>query len=488
MQNQPLLTRFPSTIFATAKRRLQAVVRRARQQTVRQSLCGYALLFEALLPSAFLEQIDPTSRQRQFGHIPVFWAWLAQILEANASCSKALGLLQSWYRASGLPVPTGDTSGYCRARCRVSSDFLEAIFVKVNGSLRVAIRPMDLWKGHQLKAIDGSSVQLLDTADNQEAYPQPSSQKPGCGFPVMGIVGVLNLSHGGWEGFETCPQREHDARVAPRLLKNVKVDDIILADRAFCSYELIARLTAKGAHAVMRLHQARHRKLDWRRGKKLSPIERLVNWKKPPSQPGASALSAEQWDALPDEMTVRYIKLGYEDRAGEKRSLVIVTTLLDDEQYEATEISSLYARRWEIELKLRDVKTTLGMERFAVRTPAMAHKTLWMMMIAFNLTRSLMKQGAIRAGSLLEEMSFKAVLDQITATQDTLLLHRGKPRRLAACCENIIEICATKTVTIRLFRQEPRAIKQRPKNFQYLTAPRNLFRETPHRGHPTKAA
>lgn len=445
-------------------------------------------MFEAILPGAFLERIDPTRRQRQFGHLPVFWAWLAQILEANASCSKALGLLQSWYRAANLPVPTGDTSGYCQARRRMSPDFLQSVFARINAALRAATRPSDRWKGHMLKAIDGSSVRLMDTPANQEVYPQPSNQRPGCGFPVMGMVGVLNLSHGGWEGFESCPQDQHDARVAPRLLDRIDAGDVVLADRAFCSYELIARLAGKGAHAVMRLHQARHRKLDWRRGKRLGPIERLVTWQKPPCQPAGSSLSPGQWKALPEEMTVRYVKVGYEDRAGQRRGLVIVTNLLDAKRYDAVEIAHLYSRRWEIELKMRDVKTTLGMEVFAVRTPAMAHKTLWMMMIAYNLIRSQMQQAAIGADLGLEAMSFKGILDHLTATQGALLRHRGKPRQLAACRESIVEICATKTVNIRPFRQEPRAIKRRPKNYQLLTAPRNIFREVPHRGRSTKAA
>lgn len=488
MQNQPLLTRFPSTIFATARRRLQAAVRRIRQQTLQQSLCGYALLFESFLPGAFLEQIDPTQRQRQFGHIPVFWAWLAQILEANASCSKALGLLQSWYRASELPVPAGDTGAYCQARCRLKESFLKRIFGRINQSLAASVRPMDLWQGLRLKAIDGSSVQLMDTEENQRIYPQPSSQKKGCGFPVMGVVGLLNLSHGGWEAFESCQQNDHDAKIAPRLLGHIEANDVVLADRAFCSYELIARLAQKGAHAVMRLHQARHRKLDWRRGKKISPIERLVVWKKPYQQSNRSQLSPGEWAALPESMTLRYIKLGYEDRAGQKRTLVIVTTLLDTDHYDALEISTLYARRWEIEVKLRDVKTTLGMERFAVRSPAMAHKTLWMMMIGYNLIRCLMQQAAISTNRPLGELSFKGILDHATASQDTLLSHREAPRKLDRCRASIIEICGTKTLTIRPFRLEPRAVKRRPKSYQYLTKPRHEFDEIPHRGHPTKAA
>lgn len=477
MTKQPLLTGFPRTVFATAKRRLQAAFRHRRLNAVRHSLCGYALMFARFLPAPFLEEIDPTPRQRAFGHIPVFWAWIAQILEANASCTKAVNLIQAWSRAASLPVPSSATGGYCQARGRVSTEFLAAVHGRVLAGLGAAVRPSDRWHGHVVKAIDGSSVQLMDTWENQAAYPQPAGQKEGCGFPTMGIVGVLNLCHGGWEGFEACPHTDHDTTAAPRLLKHVDADDILLGDRAFCTYELVALLREKGAHAVMRLHQARHAKLDWRRGKKLSAIERIVVWKKPRRQPAGSTLDAEAWAALPGELTLRYIKLGYENRDGAKRMLVVVATLLDDRKYDALEVADLYARRWDIELKLRDMKTTLSMERFDVRTPGMAQRTLWMMIIACNLLRCLMQRAAIEAGEAVAHLSFKGILDHAVASHGSYLAHRGKPRRLAAHHASVVEVCAGKLIDLRPFRHEPRAVKRRPKPFSLLTRPRRVFQQ-----------
>lgn len=488
MTKQPVLTGFPCTVFATAKRRLQAAIRRQRAAVLRDSICGYALVFASLLPAASLTNADPTKRNRHFGHIPVFWAWLAQILEGNASCSKALSLVQSWSRSAGLPVPVGGTGGFCQARKRVRLDFLHSILARIGESLRRSIRPEDLWHGRVVKAVDGSSVQLMDTDANQRAFPQPSSQSAGCGFPAMGIVGVHNLAHGGWEGIESCPQSAHDSTVAPRLLRHVDAGDVLLADRAFCTYELIVRLQARGADAVMRLHQTRHAKLDWRRGRKVSPIERIVEWEKPATQPAGSTLSKEQWDDLPGRLTLRYIRLGYEDRAGCKRMLVVVTTLLDPDLHDALEVADLYARRWDIELKLRDVKTTLGMERFEVRSPAMAERTLLMMMIAANLLRGLMQRTAAEAGKPVWHVSFKGVLDQVLASHESYTAHRGRPRKLAAHHASVLEVCATKILDIRPFRHEPRAVKRRPKNFSLLTRHRHVFREVPHRGNPRSAA
>lgn len=485
---QPSLIGFPRTFLATARRHLQATIRMERSRVIRQSLCGYALLFSRFLPAAFLESIDPTRRQRHFGHIPVFWAWLAQILDANSSCTRALGLIQAWSRSAGLPVPASDSSGYCSARQRLDEAFLKAAFDQVTGSLDRSVRPSDLWLGHPVKAIDGSSVKLLDTPENQAAYPQPCTQKPGCGFPQMGIVGVLNLSHGGWEGFETCDQREHDSTIAPRLLKHVRAGDVLLADRAFCTYELFARLAEKGAHGVMRLHQKRHGVLDWRRGRKIGMNQRLVIWRKPRQQPAGSRLHPELWAALPEQLQVRYIKHPYQDRTGQKRMLVIATTLVDAVAYPAADLCALYARRWEIEVKLRDIKSTMGMEAFAVKSPAMAHKTLWMMLIAYNLIRGVMQQTAILSGTALVEMSFKGVLDHTAASHDSYLAHRGKPRRLARHHENVMATCATKRLDHRPGRREPRALKDRVRGYPPLGEPRGIYREKPNKGKTNRAA
>lgn len=483
---QPVLTNFPSTIIATARRRLQASIREFRASVIRDSLSGYSVLFANVLPCRFLTGIDPTQRQRSFGHVPVFWAWLAQILEGNASCHRALGLLQAWYQACKLPVPGSGTSGYCQGRSRLKSDFLAAIHERILTVLKRRQRDADLWHGFQLKAIDGSSLQLSDTPANQEAYPQPSRQKPDCGFPVMGITGILNLSHGGWETIECSDYRDHDAKVAQRMAAHIDEGDLLLADRAYCSYQLIATLRQRGAHVLMRLHQARHRVLDWRKGHRLSRIARLVTWQKPPKQPKQSELSEQEWDDLPEEMELRLIKMSFEDRSGRRRELIVVTTLLDNEVHDEHELSELYARRWDIELKLRDLKTTLELEMLDVRTPEMARKTVVMMMIANNLIRTVMQQAAVEAGKPIWQMSFKGILDLTLASHQSFRPLASSPRLAKRRRQQFIEICATKVLNIRPYRLEPRATKRRPKSHAYLTKPRGIYREIPHREHHRK--
>jgi hypothetical protein len=477
---QPVLTGFPTTTFATAKRCLQACVKQFRENVIRDSLSGYAEIFAEVLPSEFLTSIDPTQRQRSFGHIPVFWAWLAQILEANASCQKALGLLQIWYQAAKLPVPKSGTGGYCQGRVRLSVAFLEQIHHRVLKTLHRRIRPEDRYRGLRIKAIDGSSLQLMDTPANQKTYPQPSTQKPGCGFPVMGITGILDLGHGGWEAIECSDYRDHDARVAQRMIHHIGEGDLLLGDRAYCSYQLIASVRQQGGHVLMRLHQGRHRKLDWRSGQRVSAIARIVLWTKP-NKSKSCELTDEQWDELPEEMELRLIKTSFKDRTGRKRELVVVTTLLDQSESDDLELIELYARRWDIELKLRDLKTTLGLEFLDVRSPQMARKTVLMMMIANNLIRTVMQESAQEAGRPVWQLSFQGILGLTLAASPGFRSLAKRPETRSRHYRKFIGICATKLIDVRPFRREPRAVKRRPKSHAYLTKPRGIYREIPHR-------
>lgn len=193
----------------------------------------------------------------------------------------------------------------------------------------------------------------------------------------------------------------------------------------------------------MRLHQSRHRKLDWRKGKKVSPIERLVTWAKSKNPPAGSDLNQEEWDQLPNEMTFRYIKLGYENRCGEKHMLVVVTDLLDAEAHPAGEVADLYLRRWEIEVKLRD----------------------------------LMQEGAHHGVRDILEVSFKQTIDLVVSMSENYRPLAGKPRKLRERHKILIEEVSHRVLKIRPYRLEPRAIKRRPKSYPLLTAPRRLFVE-----------
>lgn len=483
-KNQPFLSGFPTQLCGSIRRRLQDVIADKRRALADSSIATYAMQFSHILPAEFLQGLSVSKRIRQYCNVTVFWAWLAQILEANASLSKGVSLIQAWCKDAGLPAPGMDTGAYSRGRGRLPMEFLEAVNQQVNDRLNARIRPEDTYRGHVVKSIDGSSMALDDTDENQAEYPQPSGQKAGCGFPVMGIMGVLNHAHGGWEDFAEGEQSAHDAPIYRKLLHCFKPGDILCGDRAFCTYELMSSQRERGVQTLMRLHQSRHRKLDWRQGKRIGRNQRLITWKKPAQQPSGSTISTEEWAALPEEMEIRLIRFWFEDRNGKKRRMVLATTLIDHEIYDWIELAALYSQRWDIELRLRDVKTTLKMEHLRVKTPENARKTLRMALIAYNLVKSGCQQAAQEAGRDMRLISFKGALDTIVANTARYLRRQGQVRKIREIWESTVEMIAEKIINLRPFRREPRAQKKRPKPFSYLTAPRSEYREIPHRGKP----
>lgn len=468
------MTGFPNTLFGSKKRSIQDNIHAQRKKLATAGLSDFALLFEPFLPAKFLSEISFNQRQRVYTEVVVFWAWLAQVLLFNASCGKAVSLIRSWCAAIGMKPPCAETGAYCQARKRLRLKFLEDIFSNICKVLDRRIRPEDRWQGMIVKSIDGSSVQLMDTPENQKAYPQPKNQKKGCGFPVMGFTGVLNHAHGGWEGYVTSPHTDHDHKVAHKLLGHFQQGDLVLADTAYSSYELIVTLGTKGVHSLMPHHQAR--KINFRKGKKIGENQRLSTWVKPKNQSKKSSLSEKEWEKLPETMEVRIIRFWYRNKDGKLCKKHLVTTLLDTKKYPWKELVSLYLERWDIELRFRDVKTTMGFEELNVKTPEMAHKALAMAMIGCNLIKAVSQEAAILSDQSIRKISFKGTLDEITSNSSNFRNHFKHPHKCAELYVRFLDLVSEKLLTIRPNRYEPRAVKKRPKPFPRLNIPRKLWK------------
>jgi len=452
-----------------------------------KSITDLGALFSDILPVDWLEDTATDMRERLFPQVLTFWAWASQLLEQNESCAKALTLIQKWFCGAGLKPPAFDTSGYCKARKRLPVEFLDAVRGKIETHGEARVEDHHLWYGHRLKAIDGTSVKLMDTQENQELYPQPSSQKKGCGFPVMGVVGVLDLARGTICDYLTCQWQQHDAKGLYQLNENFDPGDIVIADRAFCSYELMAKLKGNDVESVMRLHQKREAKLDWRKGKRLDPDSRLIVWTKPKT-PGKSGVTAEEREQLPDEMPIRLVRTQGITRDGKKQTIYLATTLLDAGRYPTNEIALLYMERWKIEVKFRDIKTTMGFEMLRVKSPEMAHLTMRMIQIVYNLVKAKQAQAICSEPVHLDEIGFKGTLDVLNENRSRFQFLACRPKILENERSKLDERIRERFIVIRPLRQEPRAIKTRPKSYQYLTRPRHEFKEIPHRNKYTKAA
>jgi hypothetical protein len=193
-----------------------------------------------------------------------------------------------------------------------------------------------LLNGRPVKVADCSTTQLPDTKKNPKRYPQPSSQKPGCGFPLLKFLVLFSLSSGAILRVAMGSWKNHDLRLLHGLLGALQKGDILLGDRAYGEYLTLASLPQRGVDVLARLHGGR--RADFRKAKKrLARHDGWFEWRKGYQQSGL--LSAKQWSQIPEEILVRIIRFDAVVRRRKKR-IILVTTLLDPLAYPAIHLGT----------------------------------------------------------------------------------------------------------------------------------------------------
>jgi hypothetical protein len=460
-----------SARLAGRQRRSQLDQLRVQSEQWRQSsLSRLCEIFGPWLPVAML---SPTakglnSRRRTYPLPLTFWAFLSQVLSPGSSCREVVRKVQAWYAPQDKLADSG-TSAYCQARNRLPLSGLTDLHQSLAGKLSARLTTPELWLGRRVKVVDGTGVSMPDTAANQKAWPQPSGQKTGCGFPVVKLVACFCLASGALLEWVEGTLTEHDCRLFQKLLSVFKKGDVVLADRGFSSFATLAMLRARGADAVMRLHQ--FRKLDWRAGQCLGRRDRLVTWQKGALQ--GKLWTSEQWAQVPVELSVRLVEIIVTVPGFRTHKLVLVTTLLDAQIYSAEALGQLYFRRWAVELCFRDIKTTLGLDVLRCQTPAMVRKEIVMHALAYNLIRALMQDIAHSCQVPVQRLSFKGTVDALRQWRELFGNAKGQARTSGKLRKLFYQSIADDMLLDRPDRSEPRAVKRRPKNFRLLTKPRH---------------
>ena len=456
-----------------------------RQQTHSpNALSQLQAAFGSLIPQRLLD-VNPNgggSRDRLLPTPLTFWAFLAQVLSPGSACRAIVRKLQAWWVTRGITDTSENTSAYCQARARLPDTQIEAIRNDLADRLVRNTPTTALWRGRRVKIVDGTTISMPDTAANQQAYPQQLSQQPGCGFPMMKLVGIFCLASGALLAIARGTLRVHESQLFRQLWPRLQRGDVVLTDRGFCSWAAIAALCVRGVDCVMRLHQART--LDFRCGKPLGHKDRLVQWNKPAQR--TTGWSREEWAALPDRLTVRLLEIRVAVKGFRTRRVVLVTTLLDVELYPATALGELYFLRWTVESHFREIKILLGMDVLRCLTPKMIHKELQMHLIAYHLVRVVMQQAAVTHQVPLARLSFQGSLDTMRQWADVLHAAQRQPRKQATLHQAMLEVIARDQLPDRPHRSEPRARKRRPKNYHLLTKPRHQMRVPPHRNRPRR--
>jgi len=419
----------------------------------------------------------PHSRERIFTLPIIFWAFLSQILSPKSSCREALRKICALFELRHHRQIDPDTSAYGQARLRLPVALLYKIALRVAVALQRMSPGSNLWCQRVVKVVDGTTLSMPDTLANQKRWPQPSSQKKGCGFPLMRLVGLFCLSSGALLQTATASFFSNENNLVHRLFAFLERGDVLLADRNFCSYGNLAALLAKGVDAVMRMHQSRP--ADFRKGKALGKNHRLITWLKPVKKP--RAMSQQDFDALPSQINLRMLRLHISAPGFRTRTIVLVSTLLEPKLYPCEALAELYRRRWAIELFFRDIKTTMNMEFLRCQSPVMIEKELAMHIIAYNLVRTLMLEASICYQVPLDRISFKGTVDTLRQWSPIIASLQAKPKRQSSLIAAMLRVIALDQVPLRPNRREPRAVKRRPKAFQLLNKPRYQMKDTPHR-------
>jgi hypothetical protein len=338
-----------------------------------------------------------------------------------------------------------------------------------------AVPSKDLWCGRRVLAVDGSTLTAPDTPENQKRFPQQSVQMPGCGFPILRLVALLSLATGMLTAWTTAPWLKHELCLFQTLWDCLRRQDVLLGDRGFCNWGLIAQCMQRRIDAVFRVKGACRR--DFRRGKRLSHDERLVQWHKPCQR--ASTIAAAEWALLADVLTLRLVRCRLALPGFRTRQVILVTTLLDSKLYPPSALGQLYYRRWAMELSLRNIKTTLQMDQLSCKNPENLEREIRMHFLVHNLVRRLMLEATRRHRVPLERISFAGSLATARRHGEALLQARSEKRR-RALRQELFRVLAADLVPERPGRREPRAVKRRPKPYPRLMCHRHRFREIRH--------
>lgn len=417
-------------------------------------------------------------RQRTYTPGITLSLFLSQVLADDHSCDDAVARFQKFRHDQGLPSVSSETTSYCQARQRLPEPLIASLIRRTGEAVQRAAPPIWLFHGRAVKIVDGTTVTMPDTPENQAAYPQAKTQKPGLGFPIARLLVVFSLAVGTVLEAAVGPYQgklSSELALLRGILDHFQTADIVLADRFFGSYWVLAAFQARGVDVVTRLHQCR--RADFRRGHRLGGEDHRVTWTKPQQKP--DWMSHAEYDAMPATLTIREFRVRVRDRTKRVRELVIVTTLVDADAYPAAALGGLFRERWHAELDLRSLKTQMGMEMLRTKTPAMVRKEIGMHLLGYNLIRGLMAEAARGHAITPRTLSFTGSLHTVRAFEAARLYD---PSRIRSDLPRLRELIARKRVGDRPDRYEPRAVKRRPKPHPLLTMPRKAAKRRIERG------
>ena len=411
------------------------------------------------------EQPEHVWRARELDPLTLVLLFMTQVLHGNTAITHLRHL-------AGM---TCSATAYCKARMRLPRALLEYVSTQVTQELARDAEHAYRWLGHRVWRADGTSFSMPDSAELQEAFGQHGGQRKGCGFPTASLL-VLCDNVGFIIKTLAMPLRTHDASQITRVYDAMEPDDVLVYDRAACSFSHLALLLERKLHGIFRMHQCqivsfrsgRKHAAQFPKGKRkgkpksewlrrLGPCDQLVRWFKPCQRP--RWMTADEFAALPDSLVLRELRYKVNRKGFRTHSVTLITTLLDSEKYPAESLAEQYLDRWQIEVDFRHLKQTMQMETLRCQTTEAVLKELAMFVLVYNLVRQVMLRAAQQQNVSPDRISFVDALRSLwhaSPGQDPVPLI-VVPRREG--------------------RIEPRVVKRRPKPHRLMTEPRAELRQ-----------
>lgn len=450
-------------MFETTRRAVVLQVEKLKMQFSQRE----GLPFGEILSSGFvlriLEEQKAVFRDRIFSPIVTLAAFVAQVLSEDHSCRWAVAQVIAERVEQGKKPCSPGTGAYCQARERLPKELILQILRETGAKLHGATPPNWQWRGRRIVLADGSTVSMPDTPENQAEYPQPASQKPGLGFPLARLVVLISLATGGVLDVAVGPNKgkmtgEH--ALLRQIMEVLKTGDILIADRYYCSYFLLAILRKMGVDAVFQIHASR--RIDFRKGRRLGKRDHVVEWRKPVRP---DWMDLDTYRAIPAKLPIRETRVD---------GLVLVSTFLDPKEVTREDLGDLYKLRWTVEVDLKFIKEIMKMDILRGHSPEMVQKEIGVHLLTYNLIRTVMAQAAERAGIVPNTISFKGTLQQMDAFTDKIVRATGDGR--TRLLDEMLRAIAYHRIGNRPGRSEPRVVKRRPKPYPRLNEPRAVAR------------
>ena len=402
------------------------------------------------------ERLEIDFRERDFTPAVTLGLFVQQVLSRADACSTMLAKFNRERKQQGLRPVCEDASAYCKARSRLPIELIHALNDRILKIINDRCPNDFRWKQRDVFFVDGFVLLAPDTLANQEVYPQPSSQKEGLGFPQVRVVVITSLTSGCITQYKTAQvigKETGENSLFREIQRDFEAGAIVVGDSNFDSFHDSALLRAQGVDVVFGINGTRN-----------SPFEGVCETiddttktiPKPKFNP--SRFTYERWETLPESIEYRIIRYRV---SGRKDEITIVTTLLENSSYSATEIAELYGLRWDVEIDIGCFKTTMGQCRLRCHTPENLEREIAVSVLGYNLVRVLMNDAARVIGLHPRELSFSHARDA--------WLNFSDETETAQDMMWIVLSAASQFVRDRPGRQEPRAVKARRAKYARLT-------------------